>query len=81
MVGLGNVVGTRRVVVLAGCDAWSPAAASVVVHESQREQTEVGFVAHVQEDLAGVVGLVRALLVGRRLLVAVDAAAQQLLVF
>lgn len=82
MVGVGNVVGARRIMVLAGCDcAWRSAAAPVMVDESQREQAEVGFVAHVQEVLAGVVCLGGALLVRRRLLVAVDAAAQQLLVF
>lgn len=81
MVGVGNVVGTQRIMILAGWDAWRSVAASVLVDESQRKQAEVGFVAHVQEALAGVVRLRRALLVGRRLLVAVDAAAQQLLVF
>lgn len=54
MVGVGNVVGTQRTMVLAAWDAWRPVAASVLVDESQGEQAEVGFVAHVQEALAGV---------------------------
>lgn len=80
MVGVGNVVGTQRIMVLAGGDAWRSVAAVVMVDERQREQAEVGFVAHVEKAPARVVCLGRGLLVGRRLLVAVDAAAQQLLI-
>lgn len=73
-VGIGDVIG------LGGCGGERAVAGSLAVQEAQREQAEVGLVAQVDQAQVGVVALGRALLVGRRLFVAVDAAAQQLLV-
>lgn len=57
MVGAGDVVWTQDVIVLASCNGGCSAAASVMVHEAQREQAEVRFVSRVDEAQVGVVGL------------------------
>lgn len=80
MVGAGHVVETGVVALRAGDDGGGSAAAPVTLHQAQREQAEVGLVLHVDQARAGLVALGRDLLVGRGLLVAVHAAAQQLLV-
>lgn len=80
VVGAGDVVETRAVALWAGDDGGGSAAAPVAVHQAQREQAEVGLVLQADEARAGLAALSRDLLVGRRLLVAVHAAAQQLLV-
>lgn len=72
-----NMVGAVDVI---GWHGGPPVAGPVALQEAQREQAEVGLVSQVDEAQAGIVGVGRSLLVGCRLLVAVDAAAQQLLV-
>lgn len=57
MVGAGDMVGTRDVIVLASSNGGCSVAASVMVHEAQREQAEVGLVSQVDEAQVRVVGL------------------------
>lgn len=57
MVGAGDVVWTRDVIVLASCNGGCSVAASVMVYEAQREQAEVRFVSRVDEAQVAVVGL------------------------
>lgn len=80
VVGAGDVVEAGVVALRTGDDGGGSAAAPVAVHQAQREQAEVGLVLHVDEARAGLAALGRDLLVARGLLVAVHAAAQQLLV-
>lgn len=80
VVDIADVVGTRDVIGLAGCSGGCPVAGSLAVQEAQREQAQVGLVSQVDETQVGVVGVCGSLLLRRRLLVAVNAAAQQLLV-
>lgn len=80
VVGAGDVVDAQAAALGAGDDGGGPAAAPVTVHQAQREQAEVGLVLQADEARAGLAALGRHLLVRRRLLVAVHAAAQQLLV-
>lgn len=76
VVGAGDVVDARVVALGTGDDG----AAFVTVHQAQREQAGVGFGPQIEETRAGLAAPGRDLLVGRGLLVAVHAAAQQLLV-
>lgn len=80
MLGAGDIVEAGVVALWAGDDGGGSAAAPVTVHQAYREQAEVGLVLQVDEARAGLAALGRDLLVGRGLLVAVHAAAQQLLV-
>lgn len=80
VVGAGHVVDTQAAALGAGDDGGAPAAAPVALHQAQREQAEVGLVLQADQARAGLAALGRHLLVRRRLLVAVHAAAQQLLV-
>lgn len=80
VVGAGDVVEARAVALWTGDDGGASAAAPVTVHQAQREQAQVGLVLQVDQARAGLTALSRDLLVGRGLLVAVHAAAQQLLV-
>lgn len=80
VVGAGDVVATQAAALGAGDDGGRSAAAPVTLHQAQREQAEVGLVLQADEARAGLAPLGRHLLVRRRLLVAVHAAAQQLLV-
>lgn len=77
VVGAGHVVDTQAAALGAGDEGG---ASAVALHQAQREQAEVGLVLQADEARAGLAVLGRHLLVRRRLLVAVHAAAQQLLV-
>lgn len=80
VVGAGDVVDAQAAALGAGDDGGGSAAAPLTLHQAQREQAEVGLVLQADEARAGLAALARDLLVGRRFLVAVHAAAQQLLV-
>lgn len=83
MVDVADVVGTRDAVGLAVQDGGGSIAVNVTLQKPQREQAEVGLVAEVDQTRAGVgfIAVSRSLFVRRGLLIAVNAAAQQLLVF
>lgn len=82
VVDIADVVGTWDVVGMASRGGGGPVAGMVALQKPQGEQAEVGLVAQVEEAPVGaqVVGVGGSLFVGRRLLIAVNAAAQQLLV-
>lgn len=82
VVDISDVVGTRDVVGLASCDGGGPVAGTVTLQQPQREQAEVGLIAQVDEAQVGVgvIGVSQSLFLRRCLLIAVNAAAQQLLV-
>lgn len=83
VVDVADVVGTRDAVGLAVQDGGGSIAVNVALQKPQREQAEVGLVAEVDQTRAGVgfIAVSRSLFVRRGLLIAVNAAAQQLLVF